>query len=229
MGEASMARTLQFTGQHSASVGWKVAMLSGFAVAIAASGWLMFARTEASREGHLARRVVVIACAIVYTARVAITLFVFLRRKIVWWEGLVGSVWFPILLFLFVYVGGIHDEPMGNVDALGIALYLLGSYLGTASELTRHTWKHRLQNEGHLYTQGLFKYARHINYLGDVVLFSGFALVTHEPWMLIVPLAMTLSFVLIWIPAHDVYLEGRYGDEVREYAQQTKKLIPLVY
>ena len=135
----------------------------------------------------------------------------------------------PALLFLFACVGGDQDKPVGGIDALGVTLYLLGSYLGTRSELSRHIWKIKPANKGHLYTQGLFRYARHINYLGDVVLFTGFALITRDPWMLIVPLAMTLSFVLMVIPAHDAYLENRYGDEFREYAHKTKKLIPLVY
>jgi len=225
-----MARTMQFTGEHSTSFGWKCVILVGFSVALLASAWLMFAGTGTFRvEGDLGRQAILMACSVVYAVRVSITLFVFLRRKVVWWEGLLGAVGLPALLFLFASVGGDQDKPLGAVDALGVILYLLGSYLGTRSELSRYIWKAKPANKGHLYTQGLFRYARHINYLGDVVLFTGFALITRDPWMLIVPLAMTVSFVLMVIPAHDAYLDNRYGDEFRKYARETKRLLPLVY
>lgn len=225
-----MARTMQFTGEHSTSFGWKSVIVAGFAVALLASAWVMFAGAETfAVEGHLGRQAILMACSVVYAVRVSITLFVFLRRKLAWWEGLLGAMGLPALVFMFAWVGGDQDRPLGPIDALGVILYLLGSYLGTRSELSRHIWRAKPANKGHLYTQGLFRYARHINYLGDVVLFSGFALITRDPWMLIVPLAMTVSFVLMVIPAHDAYLANRYGDEFWKYAQQTKRLIPLVY
>ena len=101
--------------------------------------------------------------------------------------------------------------------------------LGTGSEYSRHVWKARPENWGHLYTEGLFQYSRHINYFGDLLLFGGFAMLTRQAWTGVVPLAMGLSFVLILIPAHDAYLASRYGAEFDDYARHTKKLIPLVY
>ncbi|MGB6032940.1 MAG: DUF1295 domain-containing protein, partial [Bacteroidota bacterium] len=111
----------------------------------------------------------------------------------------------------------------------GALLYLTGSYLGTGSEYSRHLWKARPENRGHFYTEGLFQYSRHINYFGDLLLFGGFAVLTHHLWAGIVPLIMGLNFVLILIPAQDAYLASRYGTEFDNYARRTKKLIPLVY
>ncbi len=158
-----------------------------------------------------------------------VTMFVFLKRKLAWWEGIIGAVFFPFLIFCFVYVGGSQKLPVDSVDIIGMTLYAIGSYLGTSSELSRHIWKLKHENKGHLYTRGLFKYSRHINYFGDVLLFSGFALVTHDPKMLIIPMAMTMCFVLLWIPAHDRYLAEKYGTEFEDYANRTKKLIPMIY
>ena len=121
-----MARTLQFTGDHSTSFGWKSVMMAGFSVALLASAWVMFAGAETFKvEGHLGRQATLMACSVVYTVRVSITLFVFLRRKVAWWEGLLGSVGLPALLFLFACVGGDQDKPVGGIDALGVTLYLL--------------------------------------------------------------------------------------------------------
>jgi protein-S-isoprenylcysteine O-methyltransferase Ste14 len=69
----------------------------------------------------------------------------------------------------------------------------------------------------------------HINYFGDVVLFTGFAILTHNFFILLIPLLIILNFVLFYIPAMDRYLNSKYGEEFREYAKNTKKLIPLVY
>jgi protein-S-isoprenylcysteine O-methyltransferase Ste14 len=84
-------------------------------------------------------------------------------------------------------------------------------------------------NKGRLYTKRLFRYAMHINYFGDIVLFTGFAMITHRFSMLVIPAIMTLNFVFNIIPSLDRYLEKKWGAEFRDYAQKTKKLIPRIY
>jgi len=44
-----------------------------------------------------------------------------------------------------------------------------------------------------------------------------------------VPLAMGLNFVFVIIPAHDAYLAARYGTEFQQYAERTRRLVPLLY
>ena len=67
---------------------------------------------------------------------------------------------------------------------------MAGSYIGTASEYKRHAWKRRAENQGHLYTEGLFRFSRHVNYFGDLLVFCGFGLLTRQPWTVIVPLVL---------------------------------------
>jgi hypothetical protein len=64
---------------------------------------------------------------------------------------------------------------------------VLGSALNTGAERQRYRWKRRPENAGHLYTGGLFAYARHINYFGDQVLFTGWALITGRLWLFLIP------------------------------------------
>ena len=90
-------------------------------------------------------------------------------------------------------------------------------------------WKKDPANKGKLYTRGLFKYAMHINYFGDVLLFSGWALLTTQPWTLLLPLCMALSFIYFHIPGLDQYLATRYGQAFQDYTKRTKKLIPGIY
>ena len=98
-----------------------------------------------------------------------------------------------------------------------------------SAEYRRHVWKLKEENKGRLYTDGLFRYSVHINYFGDVVLFTGFAMITHSLSMLVIPLIMTVNFVFNIIPLLDKYLEKKYGDAFREYLQKTKKLVPWIY
>jgi protein-S-isoprenylcysteine O-methyltransferase Ste14 len=118
---------------------------------------------------------------------------------------------------------------VGFVEVIGILLYLSGSYLNTQSEYHRHVWKLKAKNRGRLYTKGLFGLAMHINYFGDIILFTGLAAVTHSLSILVIPLIMTVNFIFNIIPSLDRYLEKKYKDEFITYARKTKKLVPLIY
>ena len=83
-------------------------------------------------------------------------------------------------------------------------------------------------NAGRLYTEGLFAHVRHINYSGDVLLFSGIAMVAHHYELFWIPFGMA-SFFLLWLaPLKERYLRTKYGQEFEVYAARTKMLIPLV-
>ena len=225
-----MPRQLQFQSERSSSLVSKISITCWYALCVSAAAWFTFSAPEGgSTPGNPGRQVVLLACAVIYVVRAAATLFVFVKRKIPPWEAAWGGGLIGFVLFAFLSEGFRTPQPLGFVDVVGALLYLTGSYLGTVSEYSRHVWKARPENQGHLYTEGLFRYSRHINYFGDLLVFGGFALLTGQVWTGIVPLIMGLNFVLILIPAHDAYLASRYGAEFDAYARRTKRLIPLVY
>jgi protein-S-isoprenylcysteine O-methyltransferase Ste14 len=221
---------MQFGGGRSPSTGPKMAIAAWYLLCVAAAVWLtLIAPSDSNRPGNPGRQVALLACAVLYIARAAQTLFVFVQRRVPWWEAVCGGSIIGCVLF-FALLGGLRvAQPLAPVDALGILLYAAGSYIGTASEVSRHTWKARPENRGHLYTSGLFGISRHVNYFGDLLLFVGFAVLTRQPWTGIVPVAMALNFAFVIIPAHDAYLAARYGTEFDLYARKTKRLIPFVY
>ena len=225
-----MGQKLQFQGEKSPSTGPKVAITSWYLLCVAGAVWLTFsAAMESNRPGNPARQVALLACVVIYVARAAHTLFVYVKRKIPWWEAAWGGSIIGCVLFFFLLGGLRSPQPMAPVDLVGVLLYIGGSYIGTASERSRHIWKARPENRGHLYTEGLFSYSRHINYFGDLLLFGGWAVLTRQPWSGLVPLAMGLNFAFVIIPAHDAYLVARYGSEFDQYASRTNKLVPLIY
>jgi protein-S-isoprenylcysteine O-methyltransferase Ste14 len=225
-----MKQHMQFHADQSPSLGPKSAIIAWYVVCAAAAAWLgLVAPAQAAPAGHPARQAILLACAVLYVSRAAHTLFVFVRRSVPWWEAAWGGSIIGVVLFFFLREGLRAAQPLGVIDAVAVLLYLAGSYLGTASEHTRHAWKADPAHRGHIYTGGLFGWSRHINYFGDLLLFSGFGLLTTHLWTQFVPLGMACNFIFVIIPAHDAYLAARYGEEFARYAERSKRLIPMVY
>jgi protein-S-isoprenylcysteine O-methyltransferase Ste14 len=223
-------KKLQFQGEKSLSLGPKLVITSWYLACVAGAVWLTFAGPiELNRPGNTGRQVALLACVVIYVARATHTLFVFVKRKIPWWEAAWGGSIIGCVLFCFLLGGLRAPQAIGPADLGGVLLYIAGSYIGTASEHSRHIWKARPENRGLLYTEGLFSYSRHINYFGDLLVFGGCAVLTRQLWTGIVPLAMGLNFAFVIIPAHDAYLAARYGSEFDQYASRTNKLVPLIY
>jgi protein-S-isoprenylcysteine O-methyltransferase Ste14 len=226
-----------FRNEHDGSYVPKIVIAVAIAGSIFMSGYLMFFEESEiipllkayKIHGNCVRNILVISCFCIYFLRLLITLFVFFQRKMYWLEALVIANIMPWIIPYIAYVAGRSNESIGLLELLGILLFFIGSSINTASELLRHLWKRREENRGHLYTGGLFHYAVHINYFGDIVLFTGLAAIAHQVEALIIPVSMGLMFTLILIPLKETYLKQKYGQEFYEYASTTKKLVPIVY
>jgi len=192
---------------------------------LAVSGWLHLGADLASPL----RRALLLGAAAVYFLRVLVTLFVFLERRMGWAEVGTVAAWIGALYVCFAFFGGRQTAPVGLREVVGVLLYLGGSYLNSGAEYQRHVWKQQPKHHGQLYTEGLFRYAMHINYFGDLVLFSGWVLLAGRLLLWIIPILMLLGFVFLNIPALDRYLAERYGEAFRMYAARTKRLVPFVY
>ncbi len=138
-------------------------------------------------------------------------------------------VWIPAILASFAIpaVASPTDIGLGSF-VLSLVLYVAGSFLNTWSELERKLWKEKPGNRGRLYTAGLFRFSRNINYFGDVLLFAGWAVATGAWWNAWVPLSMGLSFYFHHIPDKEVYLAQKYSQDWPGYAGGTKVLIPYL-
>ena len=217
---------------------WNKSLFSGcIIVTLFATLWLMFAEYATSNTwlkeyqlaGDLLRRILISSCLVIYFVRLQVTVWVFQKRKWTWLETITITVLMSFVLYAFASGGGNNKQVVGAVEIIGILFYLSGSYINTHSEYYRHVWKLKEENRGRLYTEGLFSLAMHINYFGDIVLFTGLAMITHSLSMLIIPLIMAMNFVFNIIPSLDRYLEKKYKDEFEDYSKKTKKLIPLIY
>ena len=181
----------------------------------------------------LMRAELLFGCAVVYFLRHGITLFYLLERQVGWSEvfGLVAFMALFEIGFLLVGGGAFRSEVkgLGLLDGVAIFLFFSGSWLNTWSEVQRKLWKHDPVNKGKCYTDGLFHLSMHINYFGDVVLFTGWSILTQNILILILPVFMALMFAFVHIPALDAYLARRYGIAFEKYAQKTKRFVPYVW
>jgi steroid 5-alpha reductase family enzyme len=180
-------------------------------------------------SGDPVRQMRIASCLVIYFLRLQVTVWVFQMRKWTWLETITITVLMSFVLYAFARAGGHNKQAVGFVEVIGVLIYLAGSYLNTHSEYYRHIWKLKAENRGRLYTQGLFRLSLHINYFGDIVLFTGLVMVTHSLSIFVIPLIMTVNFIFNIIPSLDRYLEKKYKDEFKDYSQKTKKFIPLIY
>lgn len=235
---SGLSKEYSLHGEYERSVAPRVFMAVIHAAAVAAAGWLLLGGgleiLQAQWGNHwslatLARRWLLFAAALIYFLRVLATGFYFLERKMGWGEASLISVWTIIIDVLFAILGGVNPHPVGIAAVLGAILYIAGSILNTGSELQRKWWKQRPENQGHLFAGGFFRYARHINYFGDEVLFTGFALITGRVWSFLIPLLMLAGFLFFNVPELDRHLRAHYGSEFEAYASHTRKFVPFLY
>ena len=226
-----------FRNIHDKSYLPKMFIAAAILGSIYVSGYLMF--TSADKilplfkpykvNGDLVRNILILSCMSIYFLRLLFTLFFFFQRKMYWGEAIVIANIMPWIFPYIAYESGNYTGSIGWIEIVGILLFFTGSFLNTASEYFRFSWKQKKENAGHLYTGGLFKYTRHTNYFGDIVLFAGLATVAHQIHLLIIPIAMALFFIIILIPLKENYLKDKYGNEYICYAANTKMLIPFIF
>ena len=179
--------------------------------------------------GNIYRKIWLLSFGVIMYVRMNLTIFYLLNRKIPIDElfGIITAC--AAYQIGFVLLGGWQSAPLNILDFLGVLLFIIGSYFNTYSELQRRRFKNVSNNKGKLYTEGLFQYARHINYFGDICWVTGWAIITHNPLSGIMPIMLALGFIFFGIPELSIYLEKKYGEDYQDWSKNTKKLIPFIY
>ena len=210
-----------FAGAWLALVWW---LLLGPGIATTA-GWF----GVGWRPGDPVRRAVLAAALSIYYVRILFTEFVFLKRGVSWSEVFAIVPWILCIDLLLAIAGGTNPHAIGAPGGCGLVLFVVGSWINSYGEYTRHVWKQKPENHGRLYTEGLFRYSRHPNYLGDLLGFSGMCVLAGAWITAVIPALMAGGFVFVNIPLLDAHLHGKYGSAFELYARRTRKLIPFVY
>jgi len=226
-----------FLNEHSPSTPAKILMsigvlmgtLTAAALTTGYSDWFMSVLNFEKVEGNIYRQIVMFICCFIYFIRFTIGLFVFMQRRISWFEGGLVTVLFFMMFYFFGISAGSHPDSIGIIDIFGISLFLFGSCINTLADYQRFSWKKNTKNKGRLYTSGLFKYSMHINYFGDAIAYFGLALITYSMGCLCISMGMVVYFIAFEIPMLDEHLNKKYKQEFTEYYRTTKKFVPFIY
>ena len=226
-----------FLDDHSPSIPAKILMslgvlagtLTATTLTTGYSDWFLHVTNFEKVEGNIYRQIIMFVCCFIYFIRFTTGLFVFIQRKISWFEGGLVTVLFFMMFYYFGISAGSHPDSFGIIDIFGISVFLFGLCINTWADYQRFSWKRNPENKGRLYTSGLFKYSMHINYFGDATAYFGLALITYNIVCLCISMGMVIYFVTFEIPNLDEHLTKKYGNAFIEYSAVTKKFIPYVY
>jgi len=224
--------------QKSKSIPQKTVIIFLEIVLITVSYWISFIESgqvfiektglNVLNDNLISRKIILLFSIIVFV-RMTFMMLYLLKRKIPWEESFSVPMAFALYFIGFPLLVLNRTIPIDWIDYLAIIIFILGSSLNTISELQRHFWKKNQKNKGKLYTIGLFKYSMHINYFGDILWVSAYAIITRNYYAIAIPILLFCLFVFWNIPALDKYLANRYKGEFEEYEKETKKLIPFIY
>ncbi|MEO1203080.1 MAG: DUF1295 domain-containing protein, partial [Pseudomonadota bacterium] len=135
---------------------------------------------------------------------------------------------------LAVITGGAR-EPLGIIGILGIAVWAAGMLIEIVADRQKSKFKDDPDNEGKFIDIGLWAWSRHPNYFGEIVLWTGMAIVAIpvlQGWQwatLISPVFVTLLLTRVsGIPLLEDKADERWGgqDDYEAYKRRTPVLIP---
>lgn len=135
---------------------------------------------------------------------------------------------FSVLVPAFEFIMGYTSLSPGIL--LGLLVSLFAVFLQYAADNQMRAFRRRPENAGRVNCGGLWKYSRHPNYLGEVLMWWGIFLtmLSARPsaWLLAAgPLFNTLMFLFISIPLMEKrQLQRR--PEYADYMSQTGRLLP---
>lgn len=181
------------------------------------------------QPGDYESRGIVFAFSFIVFIRLTFMMLYLLKRKIPWAESLSVPFAFALYYIGFALLVYNRQSPIDGWDYFGVLIFLAGSILNTFSELQRHFWKQHPEHKGRLYTKGLFAHAMHINYFGDLLWVSAYAIITRNPYSVFIPVLLFCLFAFYNIPKLDSYLAEKYKAQFDAYRAKTKKLIPFIY
>jgi steroid 5-alpha reductase family enzyme len=135
---------------------------------------------------------------------------------------------------LAVITGGVR-EPLGVIGIVGIAVWAAGMLIEIAADRQKSNFKANPDNEGKFINTGLWAWSRHPNYFGEIVLWTGMAIVAVpvlQGWQwatLISPVFVAFLLMKVsGIPLLEAKADERWGgeDDYEAYKRNTPVLIP---
>ena len=132
-------------------------------------------------------------------------------------------------------ITGLERQSIGWVAIVGIAVWVAGFATEVIADRQKSAFKANPANEGRFITSGLWAWSRHPNYFGEIVLWTGIAIMALpvlSGWRWVTLISPVFVVVLLTrvsgIPMLEARAEKRWGDEdeFQTYTRNTPVLIP---
>ncbi len=132
-------------------------------------------------------------------------------------------------------ITGTERRNLGWVALVGIAVWIAGFAIEVVSDRQKSVFRSGPTNQGRFITSGLWAWSRHPNYFGEIVLWTGIAVMALPVlsgwrWVtLISPLFVILLLTRVsGIPILEARATKRWGneEEFQQYTRNTPVLVP---
>jgi steroid 5-alpha reductase family enzyme len=129
-----------------------------------------------------------------------------------------------------------HAPGLGAWSAAGGAVWLAGLVIEAVADAQKSAFRSREENRGRFVATGLWRYSRHPNYFGEILVWWGIFLYAvpflHGAAFAVVlgPVFITLLLLFVsGIPLLERSAEEKYGSDpaYRDYKRRTSLLVPL--
>ena len=147
--------------------------------------------------------------------------------------NLLGIHLFPtivVYLVLLPAIAFIQNSAVNMMTLLGFFLCILSATLQLIADKQMQQFRRERASKNELINTGLWKYARHPNYLGEIIMWCGIYImmlsVAPDKWLFgIGALINTMMFIFISIPMADKRNSKKPG--FAEYVNTTRCLLPI--
>ncbi|MBG94729.1 MAG: hypothetical protein CL793_05665 [Chloroflexi bacterium] len=130
------------------------------------------------------------------------------------------------------------QQPLGVYSLVGFTLWVLGFGIEVTADKQKKAFRSRLENERRFITHGLWAWSRHPNYFGEILLWTGIAIIAF-PTLAGSDYVTLISPVFVWlllsklsgIPLLEKQAMQRWGTdpEYLRYKSNTPVLIPNIF
>lgn len=143
---------------------------------------------------------------------------------------LLQGVFLYIIALPILYINQATPTPLGIWDLLGGLIWLTGFVFEAVADAQLARFVKNPLNKGQILQSGLWKYSRHPNYFGEVLLWWGigcFAISVDGGWMTLVG-SLTISLLILFVSGVPM-LEEKYAGRIdfEDYKKRTSRFIPL--
>ncbi|MEM6502284.1 MAG: DUF1295 domain-containing protein [Cyanobacteria bacterium P01_C01_bin.89] len=154
-----------------------------------------------------------------------------MRKAVIFTEEADIPTFISVLLFVGVfyalpgYFAFTNPEPLGYVPmAIALLLYIFGSLINTAADVQKMTAK---SMGAKLVNTEIWRSVRNVNYFGDLMRYSSFAVVSGVLWSAILPLTVFALYIQR-ILEKEKSMGEKYSD-FQAYQNNSTRLVPWIW